>query len=196
MIMKKLSLSVIFTLALLALPALGQVITNSPPAYVAGLEQVIALFGGSPPTNLTVGPFMTLATSGKARPGGGVVGLWNISNNVGVGGAVDYISDNFTLFAGQVNLKVPLYPFYWTHASWWTNVEIDPFGFAEVGTSLGTGTSSSSSAIIVSGLGANIPLAHFWGGSFGVAGWYENLSGAGSYSGARIGIAPNFRIDF
>lgn len=184
--MNKLLATSIVSLALI-FGAQAQTNVTVPP-ITGGLEQIGALFGGQIPTNLTVGPFMTFSPTGKARIGGGIAALWNVSDNVGVGGAVDYIDGSFELFSAQVTLKVPVYPLAWTgHA---TNFFVQPFVAGGVGAALGSGTSGNSSAVIVSLIGLNVPLGHFWGGDWAVGGWYENLSGAGKYSGGRIGIVP------
>lgn len=168
--------------------------TNSvptPPASVGGLEQILGVFGGHAPTNISVGPFVTFDTKGK-NVGYGVLGLYDLNNNIGVGFAVDSIPNKFTLFSGDVTFKLPVYPMAWTKNTTLSKFEVDPFLSSQVGKGIGGGSSVS----LVAAAGANVPLIKVFGGELSIAGWFENLSGAGKYDGNRLGIAPNWHISF
>lgn len=194
--MKKLIAAVVLTLSIVV-PALAQTNappstnTVSPPSFVGGLEQVLGVFGGQAPTNLSVGPFMTVGTDGK-NIGYGVAGLYNLNNYVATGLAIDSIPNKFTLFSGDITFKLPVFPLAWTKNATLSKFEVDPMVFSQIGKGIGGGSSVS----LVAGAGANIPLVKIFGGEFSLAGWYENLTGAGKFDGNRIGICPNWHISF
>ena len=201
--MKKLfALSALVALCLTAVAQTNTVpvSTNSLPplpGLAAGLEQILGVFGGQAPTNITAGPFATANTKGKDW-GYGITVAYNLINNVAFGLTVDSIPNTFTLFSGQVTLQLPVYPFGWTHNQSLTNWFVVPFVFSQLGSALGNVSqgNTGSGVILVTGTGINIPIITVLGGQFSLAGWYENLTGAGQYSGNRLGICPNWHKSF
>lgn len=170
-------------------------VTNMPPppSVVGGLEKILGVFGGQAPTNITAGPFATTDTHGK-NWGYGIAIAYNLNNNIAFALVVDSIPQKFTLFTGQVQFKLPVYPLAWTKNTTLSKWEVDPFAFAGVGS--GIENNAGNTVSLVSAAGVNFPIAKVFGGQFAVAGWYEKLTGAGSFDGNRIGICPNWHLSF
>lgn len=185
-------------ITLAAIAAIGlasvQAQTNTTTGGIAGgLEQLSNLFGGNMPTNITVGPFTT-TTPKLSQWAWGIAGDWNLNQNIAFGAVIDSIPNRWTLFTGHVMLELPVYPLAWTKVSSLTNFVATPFTFAGIGSAFNS--ADSGGVTLVSAVGVNLPVVKVLGGEFCVAGWYENLTDAGKYSGNRIGICPNWHIDF
>ena len=175
------------------LPPVTTTNTPTPPALVGGLEQILSVFGGQAPTNVTAGLFATVGTDGK-NWGYGIALDYNINNNIAVGLVVDSIPQKFTLFTGQVMFNLPVFPLAWTKNTTLAKFEVDPFAFAGIGS--GIQKNGGNNVSMVSAVGLNLPVAKVYGGQFAVAGWYEKLTDAGAFSGNRVGICPNWHISF
>ena len=183
--MKRLCLALL--LAILAIPCArgGDGMVTNLTSYAGGLQE---LFGGQWPSNITVGPFVSMSTKAD-RIGYGVAAVYNVTGHVGLGVVMDSIPARFTLFTGQVVLKSNLYPLAWTGWEWVSPWYITPFGFAGVGAGWSGGSSGNSGgAVVVSALGVILPVATIAGKPVALASWWENLTGAGDYSGNRLGM--------
>lgn len=179
---------IIAVLALTGLAAFAQTDTNTPPgtnssiSFWQGLEDTIKSIGSEAPTNFVVAPYASYALDDKAhRFGGGLFGAWNLSQNIAIGGAFDYADGGFTMFTGQLTLKVPTHPLSFLGL---TNFVATPFALGGVGTPISTGSSGGQVGSLASilGTGADISILKFgankeW--TLGLQGTYAQWSNTG-----------------
>ena len=194
--MKKTLLAALAALTI-TLTALGQA---TPPATNSPLQQAGNFL--SPlltATNWEVAPYLTYAPNvgptAKTKIGGGILGIYNVSQNVGAGLGVDWLG-GFNLVSANVTLKLPMKPLAFTGWSWATNLVATPFVIAGIGTPLaGSGTANGGISTI-EGAGASIRVGTLWGGGVNLGGAYDNWTGAGDYSGRHLQIFVGWRKNF
>ena len=176
--------------ACLACAGYSQTVTNAPAPITGGLEQVASWFTAVP-TNLVIGPY---ASASLVKDPGyklanwtvGLAGAWNISKNVGVGGAVDYdpTGSSFTLITASVTLRQAITPF-----SNYPNFVITPYAMAGAGTPISGASAGNGCLETVAGGGVAASLFDVAGWRVGVSGAYVNWSGQCLASGNRVYFA-------
>ena len=180
------SLIVAILLALLSpVAARAQTDTNLPTVG-GGLKQVwdaISLSGIGSATNYAVIPYGSYGLNNH-KIGGGLLALYNVNNYLGAGLGVDYLG-GFSLVSGNVELKLPTRPF---SRFGWTNLVVIPFIYTGIGTPMSGAGTANGGISTHTGAGAEIDLASFLGGKFGIGGAYITRTGAGSYSGKYANI--------
>src|ERR1022692_4814946 len=133
----------------LALPAFGQVNTNSTPVTTdmpTFLGDVWNVAMGQGMTNLSVTTYGTYTPSVK-QWGGGLVLTRNlplgrgVSTGVGIG--MDYYASNFYALNGQVGLQADIRPLS-SFGGFATNIVVTPFSFIGLGTPFGSGSGTAS----------------------------------------------------
>ena len=147
-------------------------------------------------TNYAIEPYMTYAPDIKgasSKVGGGALILYNLNNYVAGGIGIDYLGQ-FSLFAGDLTLKLPIaISKYVTLPAPFDNLVITPFTLGGVGTPM---SGVGSSPIMVWDLGAAIKFGRLWGGQFNTGAAYGAWENAGDYSGKRyhifVGWSKNF----
>ena len=189
--MKK--IKALFTAGLLAVSASAFAQTNG--TVWTDLESAVGAIASA--TNIIIGPYAVYGLDRANTWSGGLGAMYNIggaigSPSVGLGVALDYDgqSKDFSVFSGEVTLKLPTRPFAATKG-WLTNMIVTPFVLAGVGTPM-TGTACSSSGVITTmGTGAAVSLCQVLGGQFGVQAAYLQRTGTCSDTWSK-GIGAGF----
>lgn len=155
--------------------------TNEPSLW-NGLQTIVQSFGSSMATNFAVVPYATYAPDAPTKFGGGVLGLWNINNNVGAGMGVDYLGQLW-MPSADVQLKVPIHPLSFVGL---TNFTATPFVIGGVAIPLAGAKQDNRGVAGIAGAGAAVDVCKLWGGEVSVGGAAVEWSGAGDYSGRHF----------
>ncbi|MDE2097617.1 MAG: hypothetical protein KGL39_10250 [Patescibacteria group bacterium] len=142
------------------------------------LDRVFATVGGM--TNYAVEPYLTYADKAPTKFGGGVLTVYNVSQNVGLGMGVDWLGQ-LSLITANVTLSAPFHPLPQQLPS----VILCPFVLAGVGTASSGGGNFNGAVSTVEDVGAYIKFGHAFGGSFNVGACYGQWTGVGPYDVKR-----------
>ena len=181
--MKSKIIGLIGLIGLMAGMALGAqaqtntVATNAPPAWTT-LDQIIALVGS--PTNYAVAPYATYAPNAPSKWGGGIMGVYDVNQNVGLGLGLDWLG-SFSLVNANLTLQAPFHPL----PSQLPSFVVSPFVLAGAATPYSGDGKFNGTAVVTSDFGAYLEFGHLLGGEFGVGGAYGRWSGAGPYDVPR-----------
>jgi len=174
--MKKLILSALTAIAL-CLPAQAQ--TNTSPKLLGFLTDLGS--GLAKATNWTVAPYLTYAPDAPRKYGGGLLAVYDVTENIGVGSGIDWLG-SFNLISGNVTLKVPLHPLEKLGGNW-TNVVMTPIGIAGLGTPVGGADADNGNLSTIAGAGMGVKLKRWKGWDIGGGYAWTHWSGAGDFSG-------------
>ena len=142
------------------------------------LDKILAMVGT--PTNYAVEPYFTFAPNAPTKVGGGVLGIYNVNNYVGLGVGVDWLG-NFSLVSGNVQLQAPFHPF----PNQFPSLIASPFVLAGVGTAYSGAGNFNGQVSSVADAGAYFKFGHFLGGAFNVGACYGQWTGVGAYDVKR-----------
>jgi hypothetical protein len=136
-------------------------------------------------TNIAVAPYGTYAQNvpkGASHIGGGALIIYNVNEYVGTGVGVDWMGD-WTMFSGNVKFQLPVdVGTYFGNTN--KTLVITPMIIAGIGTPIGS-AASQSTVLTRTAAGADIKFGHLWGGRFFAGLLYDNVQGAGEYSGGQ-----------
>lgn len=166
-------------LACVSLSAFAQTSTNLPPASTGIWDTVGQTLEGI--TNFAVAPYFTYAKDAPKHFGGGLLGVYNVNNNLGLGTGVDWLGE-FSMVNANVSLKLPIHPFgFIGHPEW----SLSPFGLVGFGTPLSGAEKANGTLSTIEGAGAFFDFikGKKWHGGAGYE--YSNWDGAGKFSGKR-----------
>jgi hypothetical protein len=145
------------------------------------LDKIFSQIGGL--TNYAIEPYLTYAPAAPKKVGGGVLGVYNVSQNVGLGLGLDWLGD-FSLISANVELRAPFHPLRATFPS----LTVSPFVLFGVGTPLGGAQNSNGGVATIQDAGAYTSFGRFLGGQFNVGAAYGQWTGAGPYDVKRYHI--------
>lgn len=171
--MKKIALALLAAFAISASAQTPTISTNSlgVPTLTLGKQIDTAIEALTTGTNWAVAPFMTYVhddTSGKELYGGGLAGVYNISDLTAGMVRLDYLDQDFYMVGASLQLSLPFYSFN-------GNVKNTPFGFAGGAYKFG-GDAVNSSVIGIVGAGYDIKfpkLSEHWSMAFDVEYWSD-----------------------
>lgn len=145
-------------------------------------------------TNIVVSPYASYFLDGtsKDRVGYGMFATWNITKNVGLGSAIDYANHEFTLFSGQLVLKVPTRPLTFLG---YTNFTATPFAIVGAGSPLAGAGNANGGLSSISGVGASFDFLKVLGVTVGVQGTFAKWTGAGEQTGKHAYLGLLLRWD-
>lgn len=130
-------------------------------------------------TNWAVAPYFTYAPDAPTKYGGGILALYNVNQNVGVGTGVDWLG-SFSLVSANVTLRLPTRPLTFMGFS---NFVATPFVLAGVGTPFGGAGGNNGAVSTIEGAGMNFDVAKIKGWNFGFGYAYDNWTSVGAFSG-------------
>lgn len=164
----------IFFLAILAAGAVSaRAQTNQTT-----LDKILAVTGGL--TNYAVEPYFTFAPSAPTTVGGGILGIYNVSEHVGLNVGLDWLGD-FSLLSGGLTLSAPFHPL----PQQFPNVVLNPFVLADVATAYSGAGQFNGNLSTATDVGAAIKFGHALGGQFNVGAAWGKWSGVGPYDVTR-----------
>lgn len=147
-------------------------------------------------TNWAIEPYLTYAPDIKgtsSKVGGGALILYNLNNYMAGGVGIDYLGQ-FSLFSGNLTLKLPIpVSRYIELPKPFDNLTIVPFTLGGIATPM---SGESESPIMVWDVGAAIKFGHLWGGQFNTGAAYGAWENAGDYSGKRYHIFVGWSKEF
>jgi hypothetical protein len=161
--------------------------TTNAPSLTAGLQEIGAALLSAHLTsisNYSIDPYFTYAPAAPTKYGGGVLGIYNVNDYVGVGLGVDWLG-SFSLVSGNATLKLPTHPLAWTGNATLASLQMTPFVLGGVGTPLG---GAGATAATISDVGDAFEFGHVFGGTFNVGAAWGTWSNAGAYSVERYHI--------
>ena len=167
-------------LAFLALSARAQTNVLSTNALTT-VDKILALVGT--PTNYAVEPYMTYAPKAPTKVGGGILGIYNVNNYLGLGIGLDWLGD-FSLVSGNVQLQAPFHPLPGTFPS----LVVSPFLLGGVATAYSGAGKFDGGVSTVEDLGAYMKFGHLLGGQFNAGAAYGQWTGVGAYDVKRYHI--------
>lgn len=179
--------TVLLTLALAGaslIPASAQ--TNAPGSGIFGrLGSELDNSGLLSASNYSVSPYGTFARSAPKgqRWGGGILAVYNVNANVGMGLGVDYLG-RFSMVSGNATLQLPIHPLqsFSVLPEVLRTVEVDPFVLAGVGRPM---SGASTDVALIQDTGAYVKFGHWLGGRFAAGYAHGRWDNAGVYSGQR-----------
>ena len=176
----------------LTLPAAAQ--TTNETAVVTSIYSIAKEFAQAMPSNYVVTAYGEYAKDAPTKYGGGVLAFWNVTQNVGVGGGVDWLGQ-WSQLSANLQLQAPVKPLAFMGGSL-TNWTVTPFAIGGVVTPIGSATSGANSVGAMVGGGAACDIGKIFGGTLGVEVGYVNVTGMGLYSGNRIEAGLAWRRGF
>lgn len=152
-------------------------------------DKVINDFGGL--TNYAIEPYATYAPNAPTKYGGGVLGIYNVNNYVGLGLGLDWLG-NFNLVSGNVQLSLPFHPLPSTFPS----LVISPFILGGIATAYSGAGKFNGNASTIQDIGAYLKFGHLLGGSFNAGACYGQWTGVGAYDVKRYHLFAGWSHGF
>jgi hypothetical protein len=132
-------------------------------------------------TNYAIAPYATYAPKAPTKFGGGALLIYNVNQYVGAGAGVDWLG-GFSLFSGNLQLKLPMHPLV---NYGFPGFEFTPFVLGGLGTPASGAGTANGGLSTVKDIGAQIKFGHFAGGQFSAGATYGTWTGAGPYDVVR-----------
>lgn len=137
-------------------------------------------------TNIAIAPYFTYAPhaqNGASKVGGGVLGLYNLNQNIAAGIGVDWLGQ-FTMVSGNIQFKVPTHPLAYFGAP---NFTVTPLVGAALGTPFSGNGNENNNITTMQIAGADIRLPwQVLTGNIGVGGAWVNVTGTKDYNGGTF----------
>jgi hypothetical protein len=154
-------------------------------------------------SNYSVSPYATYAENAPKghQLGGGVLFVFDVSDNVGIGMGVDYLG-SFNMVNGNVTIKQALRPLTYLGmtSAFASNFTVTPFGIAGACSPISSAGSANGSVGAIYGAGFNLDLCQFElaGTTLKLSTGYARTewSGLGAYSGWRDSLFLGLRAGF
>jgi hypothetical protein len=133
-------------------------------------------------TNYAIAPYATYAPSAPTKFGGGLLAIYNVNQYMGAGVGGDWLG-NFTMFSGNIELKLPTHPL----ANYgFPNLEVTPFVLGGIGTPIAGAGGSNGGLSTIQDIGVYMKFGHLLGGQFGFGGSVGRWTGSGPYDVTRF----------
>lgn len=143
------------------------------------LDKIIGQFGGMP-TNYAVEPYATFAPKAPTKIGGGILGVYDVNQYVGLGLGLDWLG-SFSLVSGNVQLQLPFHPLPKTFPT----LVASPFVLGGIATAYSGAGNFNGGAATVSDIGGYVKFGHALGGQFNAGACWGQWTGVGKYDVKR-----------
>lgn len=182
--MKKILISLF---ACASLSAFAQTNTPSGPSWLSGtFDNLTSL------TNWSANVYGTYAPDAPKKFGAGLLAVYNVSQNVGLGFGVDEIGGTFNMISADVSLQLPTQPLKFIGIE----NKVTLFGIGGIAKPMGGAGTDNGGISTITGTGAALDLFDIKGWKGHVGYEWSYWSGAGPYSGQKhhifIGVRKGF----
>jgi hypothetical protein len=161
-----------------AVPGAGE--TPALPG-VTTLDKVFADIGR--PTNYAVEPYFTYAPKAPQHYGGGILGIVNMDQYVGIGLGLDWLG-HLSLVSANVQLQAPFHPMPKT----FPNLLVDPFVIGGAGTAYTGAGHFNGGVSTIADIGGAVKFGHVAGGQMNVGVAWGQWTGVGPYDVKRYHV--------
>lgn len=178
-------------LLVVAVTAMAQAESTNTPAppntnAIAPVKALSSLWDNlKSATNYAIAPYATYAPKAPTTIGGGLLAIYNVNQYFGAGIGGDWLGE-FTMFSGNIQLKLPTHPLRSLRSSGWLHdLEVTPFVLGGIGTPIAGAGNANRGLSTIQDIGAYMKFGHLWGGQFGIGGSIGKWTGSGPYDVTR-----------